>query len=101
MKRLASHLLFSYEQGIKIQVFEFFKVLLDNDQSEKKVEFNDLFYKEILISFLNFINTVENLPDRQSAEPMEGAEESKQDPNYSYYANQYNKSLEYSRSLVV
>ena len=61
IKRLASHLLYSFEQGIKIQVFEFFKVLLDNDQSDKKVEFNDLFYKEVLSVFLHFLANVEDL----------------------------------------
>ncbi len=55
IKKLASHLLYSFEQGIKIQVFEFFKILLDNEQTEKKVEFNDLFYKEVLSLFLNFL----------------------------------------------
>ena len=54
--------MYSYEQGIKIQVFEFFKVLLDNEQLEKKVEFNDLFYKEVLTSFLSFLANVEDFP---------------------------------------
>jgi len=38
-----------------VQVFEFFKVLLDNDQTEKKVEFNDLFYREVITQFLQFL----------------------------------------------
>jgi hypothetical protein len=61
IKRLTSHLLFSFEQGIKVQIFEFFKVLLDNDQTEKKVEFNDIFYKEVLSAFINFLTTIEDL----------------------------------------
>lgn len=45
---------------MKIQVFEFFKVLLDNEQTDKKAEFNDLFYKEVLSVFLNFLASVED-----------------------------------------
>ena len=71
IKRLTSHLLYSYEQGIKVQVFEFFKVLLDNEQTEKKVEFNDLFYKEVLSSFLTFIGTVENAQNKQDGVKQE------------------------------
>jgi hypothetical protein len=56
-------MLYSFEQGIKIQVFEFFKVLLDNEQTEKKVEFNDLFYKEVLSLFLSFLATTEDITD--------------------------------------
>ena len=44
-----------------MQIFEFFKVLLDNDQTEKKVEFNDIFYKEVLSAFINFLTTIEDL----------------------------------------
>jgi hypothetical protein len=44
-----------------VQIFEFFKVLLDNDQTEKKVEFNDIFYKEVLSAFLTFLTTIEDL----------------------------------------
>jgi hypothetical protein len=54
-------LLYSYEQGLKIEVFEFFKVLLDNEQTEKKVEFNDLFYRDTMMTFLSFLSTVEDL----------------------------------------
>jgi hypothetical protein len=61
IKKLTSHLLFSYEQGLKIEVFEFFKVLLDNEQTEKKVEFNDLFYRDTMMTFLSFLSTVEDL----------------------------------------
>ena len=74
-------------------MFEFFKVLLDNEQTEKKVEFNDLFYREVLGLFLNFLNTVEN-------ESIE-AEPSEETSNSNARNLQYNKSLEYSRSLVV
>ena len=31
IKRLSQHILYSYEQGIKIQVCEFLKILLDNE----------------------------------------------------------------------
>ena len=31
MKRLAQHIVYSYEQGIKIQACEFLKVLVDNE----------------------------------------------------------------------
>ena len=61
IKKLTSHLLYSYEQGLKIEVFEFFKVLLDNEQTEKKVEFNDLFYRDTMMTFLSFLSTVEDL----------------------------------------
>lgn len=44
-----------------MQIFEFFKVLLDNDQTDKKVEFNDIFYKEVLSAFLNFLTNIEDL----------------------------------------
>jgi len=54
-------LLYAYEQGLKIQVFEFFKLLLDNEQPEKKVEFNDLFYRETMMTFLTFLSTVEDI----------------------------------------
>lgn len=55
IKRLASHILYSYEQGIKIQAFEFMKALLDNENIEKKVEFTDLYYKEVLTMLLSFL----------------------------------------------
>jgi len=69
-------------------VFEFFKILLDNEQTEKKVEFNDLFYKEVLSVFLNFLASVEDIEVTEDAEKKN-------------HAIQYNRSLEYSRSLVV
>lgn len=52
INRLTQHLLYSYEQGIKIQVFEFMKVLLDNENTDKKVEFSDFYYREVLSVFL-------------------------------------------------
>jgi hypothetical protein len=48
IKHLANHLLFSHEQGIKIQVNEFFKSLLDIESTDKKPEFLDLFYSTVL-----------------------------------------------------
>jgi hypothetical protein len=45
------------------------KVLLDNENVEKKVEFNDLFYKEVISIFLNFLQTEEDI-DLQTV-PME------------------------------
>jgi hypothetical protein len=36
-------------------------LLLDNEQPEKKVEFNDLFYRDTMMTFLNFLSTVEDL----------------------------------------
>lgn len=63
-------MLYSFEQGIKIQVFEFFKVLLDNEQTEKKVEFNDLFYKEVLSLFLSFLATTEDITDDISPQAL-------------------------------
>lgn len=63
-------MLYSFEQGIKIQVFEFFKVLLDNEQTEKKVEFNDLFYKEVLSLFLSFLATTEDITDDTSPQAL-------------------------------
>ncbi len=44
IKQLVNHMLYSYEQGIKVQVMEFFKALLDIEANEKKIEFLDLFY---------------------------------------------------------
>lgn len=34
---------------------------MDNEQTEKKVEFNDLFYKEVLSLFLSFLATTEDI----------------------------------------
>jgi hypothetical protein len=51
-----------------VQIFEFFKVLLDNDQTEKKVEFNDIFYKEVLSAFINFLTTIEDLKINEEEE---------------------------------
>ena len=51
-----------------MQIFEFFKVLLDNDQTEKKVEFNDIFYKEVLSAFLTFLTTIEDLKIKSEEE---------------------------------
>jgi hypothetical protein len=56
IKRLAYHVLYSFEQGIKIQVFEFMKALLDNENPDKKVEFSEIFYKEVLNIFLVFLS---------------------------------------------
>jgi len=67
IKRLTSHMLYSYEQGLRVQAFEFFKQLLDNEQTEKRVEFNDLFYKETLSTFLTFLSTVEDTSLEPSA----------------------------------
>lgn len=94
-------------------MFEFFKVLLDNEQAEKKVEFNDLFYKEVLALFLNFLSTVENemlllhsseekAPTEEGAPHPVALEDSKtSSPSTDLHTIHYNKSLEYSRSLVV
>lgn len=38
------------------------KALLDNENSDKKVEFSDLFYKEVLNIFLTFIAEDEDIP---------------------------------------
>lgn len=108
IKRLAAHMIYSFEQGIKIQIFEFFKVLLDNEQGEKKVEFNDLFYKDVLTWYLGFLNTVEDLPPPED-QPASASQQlpeidKKQDyvSHHSYrHIQDYNRSLEYSRSLVV
>ncbi|CDW88124.1 UNKNOWN [Stylonychia lemnae] len=89
IKRLAYHVLYSFEQGIKIQVFEFMKALLDNENSDKKVEFTDLFYKEILNIFLSFLTQDEDLSLQD--QPLESYNQSLE----------YNRSLEYSRSLVI
>jgi hypothetical protein len=51
-----------------VQIFEFFKVLLDNDQTEKKVEFNDIFYKEVLSAFINFLTAIEDLKINEEEE---------------------------------
>ena len=51
-----------------MQIFEFFKVLLDNDQTEKKVEFNDIFYKEVLSAFINFLTSIEDLKINEEEE---------------------------------
>jgi hypothetical protein len=105
IKRLTYHLLYAYEQGVKIEVFEFFKQLLDNDQPDRKVEFSDLFYKEINMIFLNFLSNVEDLqtivPPIDSV--MENSEEHKivEEQMPLKYVQNYNRSLEYSRSLVV
>lgn len=61
-------MIYSYEQGVKIEVFELFKVLLDNEQTERKVEYNDLFYKEVLPTFNQFLKTVEDLPTSETQE---------------------------------
>lgn len=89
IKQLAQHLLYSYEQGIKIQVFEFMKALLDNENTDKKVEFSDFFYKEVLSIFLAFLSADDDL----SLDQVE--------PQDYYRSLEYNRSLEYSRSLVV
>ena len=100
IKRLTHHLLYSFEQGMKVQVFEFFKILLDNEQTEKKVEFNDMFYKEILHILLSFIQNAEDINDVSE-------EENKEDVNmtgsedFIRAKNNYNRALDYSRSLVV
>lgn len=52
-------------------MFEFFKVLLDNDQTEKKVEFNDLFYKEVFSSFLTFLSNIENASPNEEEKNQE------------------------------
>lgn len=62
IKRLAYHIIYSFEQGIKIQVFEFLKALLDSENADKKVEFIDLFYKEVLTVFLTFLGSEEDIP---------------------------------------
>lgn len=99
IKRLTSHMLFAYEQGIKVQVFEFFKQLLDNEQTDKKVEFNDLFYKECLTQFLSFLTSAENISPEVSSSaelPVQNAVDSR-----AAHIEAYNKSLDYSRFLVV
>jgi len=100
IKRLTSHMLFAFEQGIKVQVFEFFKQLLDNEQTEKKVEFNDLFYKESLSQFLSFLTSAEDLSPEVSSSlelPVRDAAVDSQAAKI----EAYNRSLDYSRFLVV
>jgi hypothetical protein len=48
-------MMFSHEQGIKVQVSEFFKNLLDSEVMEKKLEFYSLFYDTVLMSFLEYL----------------------------------------------
>jgi hypothetical protein len=86
---LAYHVIYSFEQGIKIQVFEFMKALLDNENADKKLEFSELFYKEVLNILLAFLSSNEDIPlDSVSLE-------------HYIKALELNRSLEYSRSLVI
>lgn len=90
IRQLAQHMMLSYEQGIKIQVSEFFKVLIDNEQTEKKVEFHDLFYQKVLMLFTDFLNLDNDIVPGENDFGL----------NYAQ-VNQYNQALEYSRSLIL
>ena len=70
-------------------MFEFVKALLDNENGDKKLEFTDLFYKEVISIFLKFLQSDEDISLEQTT------------PENYYKSLEYNKSLEYSRSLVV
>ena len=76
-------MLYSFEQGIQIQVFEFIKALLDNENNEKKVEFFDFFYKDVLCGFLTFL----------ASDPETTIDSER--------AVQFNRALECARGLVV
>ena len=89
IKQLASHMLYSFEYGIKTQVFEFIKALLDNENTDKKVEFLDFFYKEVLSVFMAFLASVEDIPMDQV-----------QLDDY-HKAVEFNRSLECARALVI
>ena len=65
------------------------KALLDNENSDKKVEFYDFFYKEVLHIFLNFLSSDDDID--LSTLKIEDYHKSLE----------YNRSLEYSRSLVI
>ena len=83
-------MIYSYEQGIKIQVSEFFKVLIDNEQTEKKVEFHDLFYQKVLMIFTEFLTLENDLVYGESEGGLSYAQ-----------VLEFNKALEYSRSLIL
>ena len=47
--------MYSKEQGIKIEICELLKTLIDADFPEKKAEFHDLFYNNTLSYFAEFL----------------------------------------------
>lgn len=74
---------------MKIQVCELLKTLLDNEQVDKKVEYSEMFYKEIMTVFVEFLSQDNNLDLSTFI-----------DDEFSK-AQEFNRSLEYSRSLVL
>lgn len=62
---------------------------MDNEQQDKKVEFNDLFYREVLNMFLSFLSENHDIDLTKL-------------PSCDYEKSlDFNRSLEYSRSLIL
>lgn len=49
-------MIYSSQQGLKLSICEFFKDLLSCDlNSEKKIDFYDLIYSQVIATFITFL----------------------------------------------
>lgn len=71
LSKLVQHLIYSHEQGLKIQIAEFFKNLFESDQMFDRQNNKETLYKEVILKFVSFLYDFGKREDLQKAVPDE------------------------------
>lgn len=92
---LVQHLIYSHEQGLKIQIADFFKQLFETDQYFDRQSNKEILYKVVILKFVNFLDDLGKSPDFSQLIPDDD-ENSSQSLSYRKM-----KNLEYSAYLIL
>jgi hypothetical protein len=97
LDNMTKHLIYSHDQGLKLQIAEFFKALMENAEQRNIMGFKDQFYAVCMNQFAKFFAADHEIDIETMAENLSLEEQD----DFIAKATDFNRSLEFSKSAVL